>query len=254
MFRTLSLALLLGAAGTTTVALDNPATHAVQSAVSVSFASSDRHNFTQSERALITQILDAAYQTAKADFPELADAVTVEIHPIERPGVDALGGVTGRAQAPGLLILEMSVTYPGGLEAAAQAGLMRTGLHELHHLARGWTIEDNAFGPGIAIAAANEGLADVYAELYEGRETAYAPLDGAIFTAWAEEIRALPRNANYGEWMFAHPDGREAIGYRTGAELVRQAMANSGLGIVELSACSPDEIWRMAGFEDAGAN
>ncbi|EAP88887.1 hypothetical protein OA2633_01024 [Oceanicaulis alexandrii HTCC2633] len=69
------------------------------------------------------------------------------------------------------------------------------------------------------------------------------------FNAWAEEIRALPQNANYGEWMFAHPDGREAIGYRTGAELVRRAMANSGLGIVELSAYSPDEIWRMAGFE-----
>ncbi|MBL4544443.1 MAG: hypothetical protein JKP95_00420 [Oceanicaulis sp.] len=80
---------------------------------------------------------------------------------------------------------------------------MRTGLHEMHHLARGWTIENNAFGPGIAIAAANEGLAEIYAEAYEGRETAYEPLDADTFRAWAEEIRALPRRANYGHWMFA---------------------------------------------------
>jgi hypothetical protein len=249
MFRTLTLALALGAAGTTTVALASQQIESAQGAVSISFEAGEEHQFTASERALITQILDAAYQTTEADFPQLTDAVTVEIHPIHRPAVDALGGVTGRAQRPGMLILEMSVTYPGGLEAAARDGLMRTGLHEMHHLARGWTIENNAFGPGIAIAAANEGLAEIYAEHYEGRETAYAPLDAETFRAWAEEIRALPRNANYGEWMFAHPDGREAIGYRTGAELVRQAMANSGLGIVEISAHSPDEIWRMAGFE-----
>ncbi|WP_440957294.1 DUF2268 domain-containing putative Zn-dependent protease [Oceanicaulis sp. LC35] len=254
MFRTLTLALVLGATGSTTVALASQQVSNAQSAVTVAFEASETHDFTASERAAITQVLDAAYQTTKADFPHLTDAVTVEIHPIERPGVDALGGVTGRAQRPGVLILEISATYPGGLEAAAHAGLMRTGLHEMHHLARGWTIEDNQFGYGIAIAAANEGLAEIYAEHYEGRETAYAPLDAETFNAWAEEIRALPYHADYGQWMFAHPDGREAIGYRTGAELVRQAMAHSGLGIVEISARSPDEIWRMAGFEDAGAN
>lgn len=249
MFKTLTLALMLGASGMTAVAVASQQVENAQHAVSISFDAGEGHQFSVSERALISQILDAAYQTTKADFPNLADTVSVEIHPIHRPAVDVLGGVTGRAQRPGVLILEMSVTYPGGLEAAARDGLMRTGLHEMHHLARGWTIEGNAFGPGIAIAAANEGLADVYAEQYEGRETAYAPLDAETFNAWAEEIRALPRNANYGEWMFAHPDGREAIGYRTGAELVRQAMANSGLSIVEISAHSPDEIWRMAGFD-----
>ena len=249
MFKALSLALVLGATGTTTVALAGQQVAGAQSAVAVSFQASETHDYTASERALISDILNQAYQTTKADFPQLADAISVELHPINRPGVDALGGVTGRAQRPGVLVLEMSVTYPGGPEAAARAGLLRTGLHEMHHLARGWTIENNAYGPGIVIAGANEGLADVYAEHYEGSETAYPPLDDATFNAWAEEIRALPQNANYGEWMFAHSDGREAIGYRTGAELVRRAMANSGLGIVELSAYSPDEIWRMAGFE-----
>lgn len=249
MIRKLALALMLGASGATMVALAHQPVESVQSAVSVSFETGAEHDFTASERAVISRILTAAHQTTQADFPALPDRVSVTVVPIHRPGVDALGGVTGRAQRPGELVIELSVTYPGGVEAAAQAGLMRTGLHEMHHLARGWTIENNAFGPGIAIAAANEGLAEIYAEAYEGRETAYEPLDADTFRAWAEEIRALPRRANYGHWMFAHPDGREAVGYRTGAELVRQAMANSGLGIVEISAHSPDEIWRMAGFD-----
>ncbi|WP_439636792.1 DUF2268 domain-containing putative Zn-dependent protease [Oceanicaulis sp.] len=249
MIKALTLALMLGASGTTLVALAHQPVESVQGAVSVSFETGAEHEFTSSERALITHLLAQAHQITNADFPALPDRVSVTIMPIERPGVDALGGVTGRAQRPGELVIELSVTYPGGVEAAAQAGLMRTGLHEMHHLARGWTIENNAFGPGIAIAAANEGLAEIYAEAHEGRETAYEPLDADTFRVWAEETRALPRNANYGHWMFAHPDGREAIGYRTGAELVRRAMANSGLGIVEISAHSPDEIWRMAGFE-----
>ena len=44
------------------------------------------------------------------------------------------------------------------------------------------------------------------------------------------------------------------LGWRGRAELVRQAMTRSGLGIVELSAYTPDEIWRMAGFEGLSAN
>ncbi len=254
MFRTLMLALALGASGTTAVALTSQQISNAQAAVSVHFETGADHVFTPTERAVITETLYAAYQITKADFPRLTEAVTIEVHPIHRSSVDALGGVTGRAQRPGGLVLELSVTYPGGLEAAARDGLMRTGLHEMHHLARGWTIENNVYGPGIAIAAANEGLAEIYAEQYEGRETAYAPLDTETFKTWSEEIRALPRNADYGAWMFAHPDGREAVGYRTGAELVRQAMTRSGLGIVELSAYTPDEIWRMAGFDGLSAN
>jgi len=61
-------------------------------------------------------------------------------------------------------------------------------------------------------------------------------------------VRALPVNADYGQWMFSHPDGREAIGYRIGLELVRRAMQRSGLDIVALSEASPEAIWEMAGF------
>ncbi|MCP2679904.1 DUF2268 domain-containing protein [Maricaulaceae bacterium NA33B04] len=212
------------------------------------FEASDSGAFSAAEQARVDTLLDESAAFIARDFPEFADTITVALVPIARPGVDALGGVTGRAQAPGALVLEVSSTYPGGMGEAIEAGLLRTALHEMHHLVRGWTIENNRYGPGIAIAAANEGLAELYSEDIAGSSHAYPPLDDETFTAWAQEILALPGNANYGEWMFAHPDGRKAIGYRTGAELVRRAMANSGLDIIEMSELSPEEIWTLAGF------
>ena len=47
---------------------------------------------------------------------------------------------------------------------------------------------------------------------------------------------------------FQHPDGRLAVGYRTGNYLIRKAMAKSGKDVLELSKHTPDEIYKMAGF------
>ena len=205
--------------------------------------------FTEAQQARIDSILDESAAQIRTDFPDYQNDITVTLVPINRPGVDALGGVTGRAQRPDELVIEVSMTYPGGMSAALEEGFLRTALHEMHHLVRGWTIENNSYGPGIAIATANEGLAEVYSELIAGETHAYKTLDDATFNAWAEEILALPVHANYVEWMFVHPDGREAIGYRTGAELVRRAMANSGLTVVQMTTRSPEEIWTLAGFD-----
>jgi len=247
--------LSLALAASLTSAAPHPATSTpaqieqAQASVSLSFTASDEYAFTDAERAQIEDIVMEAFAVVKADFPQLPDQVSVRIDPINRPIVDTLGGVSGRAERPGETVLELSVTYPGGVSAAAEAGLMRAALHEFHHLAHGWTIENNRFGPGIDIATALEGLADVYSEHYEGSYGTYPALDDATYMAWASEVRALPWNADYGQWMFSHPDGREAIGYRTGGELVRRAMARSGLDILAISAASPEDIWEMAGFE-----
>lgn len=215
--------------------------------VDVSFEPSHAGVLGDDVRSAMTAILDATYADVVAIYPDLG-AVTVEVHTIDRPGVDAIGGITGRAQRPGVIVIEVSMTYPEGILTAIEANLARNFYHELHHLARGWTIENNAFGPGIHIAAINEGLAVVFSEEMTGQPdvSGAVPDDPA---AWALEIRDLPLNANYWEWMFDHPDGREAIGYRTGTWLVRQAMANTGLTLLEMAEHSPDEIWRMAGFE-----
>ena len=249
MFLSLALAAALTSAAPQPVQTSPAQIEQAQASVSLSFTASDAHAFTEAERAQIEAIVLEAYAVTKADFRQLPDQVAVRVDPISRPIVDTLGGVAGRAERPGESVLELSVTYPGGVSAAAESGLMRAALHEFHHLAHGWTIEGNRFGPGIDIATAVEGLAEAYSEHYEGSYGTYPALDDATYSAWATEVRALPWNADYGQWMFAHPDGREAIGYRTGAELVRRAMARSGLDIIAISAASPEDIWEMAGFE-----
>jgi len=211
------------------------------------FAEAEAGTFTGAEQAMISDILQDAYARTVQHYPDLG-AVEVDVEVIDRPGVDALGGVTGRAQSPGRIVIQVSATYPDGMAAAIEANLARTILHELHHLARGWTINGNAFGPGIHIAAVNEGLAVVYSEEMTGQADASGRVPDDP-QAWALEIRDLPLDATYWEWMFVHPDGRQAVGYRTGTWLVRQAMANSGLGFFELAERSPDEIWQLAGFD-----
>lgn len=68
------------------------------------------------------------------------------------------------------------------------------------------------------------------------------------FDAWVKEIQALPKNANYGDWMFIHPDGRESIGYRAGNYLIKKAMKRSGKNILELSNLSVQRIYELAGY------
>ena len=129
--------------------------------------------------------------------------------------------------------------------AGAQTGLAATIYHEFHHLARGWTIEGNKFGPGIVTAAINEGLANVFSETYT--KTAF---EGNAYPndvkEWFEEVLTLPLDANYNQWMNEHPDGRIAIGYRVGSYIIHQAMTATNRSILELSNISPDDILVLA--------
>ena len=167
--------------------------------------------------------------------------VTIENFAVDlRP----VGGIAGRAEAPGvvtILVSDSSSVDTAELKASLQASVF----HEFHHLARGWTITDNSFGPGIQIAVVNEGLAQIFAEQYSG--TSYARFDyPPEAEEWLEEILALPADASYNVWMNDHPDGRVAIGYRIGRYVVHQAMARSGLSILELSDLSPAEVLQLA--------
>ena len=135
------------------------------------------------------------------------------------------------------------------MDKAIDNSLKVTLFHEIHHIVRGWLVLENKFGYGIDIAVINEGLADVYSEMEAGHP--HANYTGSPdFDAWAKEILALPPEAHreYAEWMFQHPDGRVAIGYRTGAWIVKKAMSNSGKGIIELTQMSVKDIYALAGY------
>lgn len=213
-----------------------------QSDVEILFESGN-HAFSPEERTHIAHIIRQSEAEVRALLPGLPTGIQVTVYPLVRD-VSSVGGVVGSADAPRQVSIGISTAFAGGVLAAINTGLAPALYHEFHHLARGWTIEENQFGPGIPTAAINEGLANVFSETHTN--TAFkgnAAPDNAC--QWWQEINTLPLDASYGDWMVKHPDGRDAIGYRAGSCIVRIALANSGLSIIELSQKSIAQIQRL---------
>lgn len=215
------------------------------STLQIAFDDSGGPGFSVAEKQLISGIIIESEKKVRLFLPALTEKIEVTVVIIDRNN-DGVGGVTGRANAPGVVLFELSRVFPGGLSAAAEIGLASSVFHEFHHLARGWTIQGNKFGAGIPIAAVNEGLASVFSEECSGVyfEEAYGyPKD---VVKWLEEVLALPTDANYNTWMNMHPDGRTSIGYRLGRYIIHQATAKSGMNVLELSELPPNKILEMA--------
>jgi hypothetical protein len=214
-------------------------------ALKITFADDEDFAFSDEEMRLISGIIRQSEKDVRTLLPSLPDAIEVNAVIIDRD-IDIVGGITGRANAPGKVQIEFSSKYPGGIREAARSALAGSIFHEFHHLDRGWTIQDNRFGPGIPIAAVNEGLASVFSETYTGVYFEEANRYPAHADEWLAEIMSLPADADYGTWMVQHPDGRLAIGYRIGRYIVHSAIANSGKNILELSRLTPQAILELA--------
>lgn len=210
----------------------------------------ESEKFTSEQKELIHKLVLESEKEIRTLLPTLPDSIQVSLEIVDWD-LDVVGGVTGRTEtnSPPVVFIQISENFPGGVTMATKTALKHTIFHEFHHLSRGWAIQDNKFGPGISIAAINEGLAVVFSEEYTDESMeADTPPEATIAEEWVKEIRALPINANYQDWMFQHPDGRLAVGYRTGNYIIRKAMAKSGKDVLELSKLSPDEIYRLAGY------
>jgi uncharacterized protein YjaZ len=156
---------------------------------------------------------------------------------------DSENGVSGRAQAPGEIVAQVSNQFVGGAFAAIEAGLECHLYHELHHLYKGWTVEKNKYGPEIYVKAVIEGLAIVFTEQTCGSALDFYIQDkDEVLEVWLKEVMALPKDASYTHWMYKHPDGRQGIAYRVGRYVIYKAMAKSKLDIVELSKLTPEQI------------
>jgi uncharacterized protein YjaZ len=237
-------AILLICISMQTVAADN--NQQVQTNVFIEFVDNKTNNLVTRQKNAITVIANSTIKKMHVLMPSLAETIHLKVLVIDRD-LSMVNGVTGRADRVNEIEISLSSIYKGGIDKAIEDGLEVVLFHELHHTVRGWTIYGNKFDQGIDIATINEGLADVFAEIQVGH--AHNSYDENVdFDSWTKEILALPNDANYGQWMFSHPDGREAIGYRTGAYLIKRALLTSGKNILELSQLSVKDIYRYAGY------
>lgn len=209
----------------------------------------DSLKFTESQKIFISKVISKSEEEVRKLLPNLPDSIKVIVENVDW-NLDIVSGVTGRTETnnPPLVLVQISNNYKGGVIDSVYQGIKSTIFHELHHLSRGWAIQDNKFSYGIPNAMVNEGLAVVFTEVYTGNiNEVNAFTDEA--DNWVKEILALPLDASYSDWVMGeHPDGRTYIGYRTGNFLVRRAMNNSGKTILELSELMPNEIIKLAGY------
>lgn len=209
----------------------------------------DSLKFTESQKIFISKVISKSEEEVRKLLPNLPDSIKVIVENVDW-NLDIVSGVTGRTETnnPPLVLVQISNNYKGGVIDSVYQGIKSTIFHELHHLSRGWAIQDNKFSYGIPNAMVNEGLAVVFTEVYTGNiNEVNAFTDEA--DNWVKEILALPLDASYSDWVMGeHPDGRTYIGYRTGNFLVRRAMNNSGKSILELSELMPNEIIKLAGY------
>ncbi|WP_088330112.1 DUF2268 domain-containing putative Zn-dependent protease [Lacimicrobium sp. SS2-24] len=204
-----------------------------------------------SEKAFLESVITVAERDVRTFFPAMTRNLVFSIKTVDWD-LDIVDGVTGMAtnhDPIGKISFIISDHGEGGFYDAILKGGRSTALHELHHIAVGWAIEDHDFGPGIHIAAANEGLATVFAELLSGTssDASEAPVN---VDDWVKEILTLPPHANYMHWVSGeHPDGRSFIGYKAGRYLIYQAMLNSNKSIIELSGAPISKIYEYAGYQ-----
>ena len=209
----------------------------------------DSLKFTEPQKVFILEVIRNSEEEVRNLLPNLPDSIKVIVENVDW-NLNIVNGVTGRTETnhPPLVLVQISNNYQGGVIDSVYQGIKSTIFHELHHLSRGWAIQDNEFSYGIPNAMVNEGLAVAFTEIYTGSiNEVEAYTDEA--DNWVKEILALPLDASYSDWMMGeHPDGRTYIGYRTGNFLVRRAMNNSGQSILELSNLMPNEIIKLAGY------
>jgi hypothetical protein len=209
----------------------------------------DSLKFTEPQKVFILEVIRNSEEEVRNLLPNLPDSIKVIVENVDW-NLNIVNGVTGRTETnhPPLVLVQISNNYQGGVIDSVYQGIKSTIFHELHHLSRGWAIQDNEFSYGIPNAMVNEGLAVAFTEIYTGNiNEVNAYTDEA--DNWVKEILALPLDASYSDWVMGeHPDGRTYIGYRTGNFMVRRAMNNSGQSILELSNLMPNEIIKLAGY------
>ncbi|NQY58328.1 MAG: hypothetical protein HRT86_17930 [Ilumatobacteraceae bacterium] len=192
---------------------------------------------------LIGKIAAATDEEVRRHLPDLAERIVLRVW----DGDDVIPetGEMGISIAAGEIAWIINADDARGTTAIARAQLRPTLFHELHHQVRGWTQHRSAVGDGLLDAVVSEGLATAF----ERDAASSTPLWGdypAEVVDWYEEVRALPDDADFMQWMIVHDDGRRWIGYRAGTYIVDRAINTSGMSAAQLATTPTTDILQLA--------
>ena len=209
--------------------------------ITVEFYSEDGYRFSQAERDTIEDIADAAIPEVRKFLPALPNELLLKVY----PGKDVIPetGESGFTANTDRVFWIVSPARAEGIVAIAKRELRGTLFHELHHLVRAQTpnsltLMDRVVGEGLAT-------------LFE-RDAAAMPAPWGQYPPnvadWVKELRALPSDAPWKQWMSRHPDGRRWIGFKAGTYIADQASRASGKTAAQLVNVPTAEVLRLAGF------
>lgn len=222
-----AVALLLTALG--------PSAHAV----TVQFQD-EPYQFSKEERSVIREIANATEAEVRKLLPALDDELTLVV--VSGKNVIEQTSEGGVALAPGTVLWTLDHERSGGAIAIARAQLRHTLFHEFHHLVRGWLIEGGKPKTSFMDGVVSEGMATAFSRDYSGEMVPWSVYPPDDVESWVDQLQNLPAGAQYGEWMFLHPDGRQWIGYRAGTYLVDRATKASGKTSIDLITIPADEV------------
>lgn len=240
------LAVAMAAAGPRTDRGGRPAPSARGApGLDVTFEDAESHAFTEEERSVI----ETTGRAALAEGARLLPGVPERVALLVRAG-DAVVPETGEggyATAPGHILWTVDPAHAGGVVGVTRARLRATLFHEIHHLVRGWTVQDGTAGTRLIDAAVSEGMATAFERDAAGARPPWAEYPVDEVDGWVDELIAAGGFESYNTYMFQHPDGRRWIGYRAGTYLTDRAMAACDCSAADLVRTPTDEVLALAG-------
>lgn len=204
---------------------------AAPSAIVVDFQGEAQSALTAEQQHAIRTIPENTHVELRRLLPQLGPQMTVAV--AVGPQVIVERGEGGASLEPGLVSWTLDPGHALGADGIIATHLRTTLFHEFHHQARGWNIRGGGGATSIMDAVVAEGMATVFAREYAGADVPWAVYPDNP-EAWLPDLQAEGSLAQYMQWMFAHPDGRRWIGYRTGTWLADQAISRSGRSAIDL--------------------
>lgn len=212
--------------------------------IELRFVDTESHAFTDEERGVIRNVSVSALEEIASHLPDVPPRIELVIQAGD--AVIPETGDGGIALAPGQIGWTVDPNRPGGVVAIARASLRPTLFHEVHHLVRGWTVQDGTAGSRMIDAAVSEGMATAFERDAAGAEPPWGAYVAEDVDGWVDELLAVSGLESYATWMFQHPDGRRWIGYRAGTYLADRAIAACSCSAADLVSTPTDEILAMA--------